>query len=493
MPEAPFAFDNSFARLPERFFARQEPTPVAAPALLRLNDAVAGQLGVSAAALRTPAAIAVLAGNAVPSGAEPLAAAYAGHQFGHYSPQLGDGRAILLGEVVGPDGVRRDVQLKGSGPTPFSRMGDGRCAVGPALRELVVSEAMARLGVRTTRTLAVVATGETVRRERARPGAVLCRIAESHVRVGTFQYWRARGDADALRALADHVIARNHPDVADDPFPHRALLRRVVRSTAELVASWLLVGFIHGVMNTDNVSVAGETIDYGPCAFMDGFDPRRVLSSIDEAGRYAYDNQPAVAHWNVTRFAEALLPLLADDVDRAVEIAREELGGFAEAFDAAYGAGLRAKLGLAETHPDDRRLAQDLLDRMASAGADFTLAFRTLSDAAERGEFGAFRSLFAGAPDAPDAWISAWRARIDAEGGLGTERAAAMRAVNPIYIPRNHLVEEALVAAENEGDLRPLDRLSAALAEPFSARGGFERYALPPEIHEIVPATFCGT
>ena len=318
---------------------------------------------------------------------------------------------------------------------------------------------------------------------------MLCRIAESHVRVGSFQFWRARDDLDALRALADHVIARNHPGVADDPSPYRALLRRVVGLTAELVASWMLVGFIHGVMNTDNVSVAGETIDYGPCAFMDGYDPGRVLSSIDHAGRYAYANQPAVAQWNLTRLAEALLPLLGDDGERSIAVAQEELGHFPEIFNAALGAGWRAKLGLTEAGAGDLGLAQDLLDRMAEAGTDFTGAFRTLSKAAESGEFEAFRSLFA---DTPDAWIAAWRARIETEGGFGPRRAAGMRAVNPIYIPRNHLVEEALVAAEND-DLGPLDNLLVALSEPFSERAGLERYALPPETHEIVQATFCGT
>ena len=488
-----FAFRNSYARLPDRFFARLDPTPVAAPALLRLNDALARTLGLDPDRLRAPDGIAALAGNHAPDGAEPLAMAYAGHQFGNFVPQLGDGRAILLGEVVGADGVRRDVQLKGAGPTPFSRMGDGRCAIGPALREYVVSEGMAGLGIPTTRALAVVATGERVMRERPRPGAVLTRIAESHVRVGTFQYFRVRDDVDALRALADHVIARNHPAAAADPFPYRALLRGMIGRTAALVARWLMVGFIHGVMNTDNVSVAGETIDYGPCAFLDAYHPGTVMSSIDQAGRYAFGNQPSVAQWNLTRLAEAMLPLLADDRDKGVEIAREELADFGAVFNAAYGAGRRAKLGLAQAQDDDGRLAQDLLDRMAEAGADYTLTFRALSDAADGSGTEAFRAQFAKAPDAIEAWLANWAARVGAEGGFSPARAAAMRAVNPVYIPRNHLVEEALDAAENGGDLLPLDRLLEALSEPFRERAGFERYKLPPEPHEIVQATFCGT
>ena len=488
-----FAFDNSYARLPERLFAWRDPTPVAAPALLRLNDGLARMMGLDAARLRTPAGVAVLAGNRVPGGAAPLAMAYAGHQFGNFVPQLGDGRAILLGEVVGPDGVRRDVQLKGAGPTPFSRMGDGRCAIGPALREYVVSEGMAGLGVPTTRALAVVATGEAVMRERARPGAVLTRIAASHVRVGTFQYLRVRDDVEALRALADHVIARNHPAAAADPAPYRALLRGVIARTAALVARWMLVGFIHGVMNTDNVSVAGETIDYGPCAFLDAYHPGTVLSSIDQAGRYAYGNQPSVARWNLVRLAEAMLPLLAEDADAGVAIAREELEQFSAVFNAAYGAGLRAKLGLAEAREDDLGLAQALLDRMAEAGADFTLTFRALSEAAAGGDAAPFRAQFAHAPEASAAWIAQWGARIAAEGGFSAARAAAMRAVNPLYVPRNHLVEEALEAAERGRDLAPLERLLEALSAPFHERAGFERYALPPEPHEVVQATFCGT
>ena len=381
-----FPFDNSYARLPERFFARLPPTPVAAPRLIRLNDKLARHLGLDPLELSSPEGVAILAGNAVPNLGEPLAMAYAGHQFGTFVPQLGDGRAILLGEVVDVDGVRRDIQLKGSGPTPFSRNGDGRAALGPVLREYIISEAMAALGIPTTRSLAVVTTGETVRREMPLPGAVLTRVASSHIRVGTFQFFAARGDVDGIRHLADHVIARHYPEAADAGNSYRALLELVIARQAELVAKWLLVGFIHGVMNTDNMSIAGETIDYGPCAFMDVYDPATVYSSIDTFGRYAYGNQPRIAQWNLTRLAETLLPLLAEDQDRAIEIANAALGGFAGRFEAAFAAGLRRKLGLLQEQPDDILLAQDLLDRMARNGADFTLTFRRLCDAASNAD-----------------------------------------------------------------------------------------------------------
>ncbi|TMJ72071.1 MAG: YdiU family protein, partial [Alphaproteobacteria bacterium] len=347
-----FPFDNSYARLPERFFARLPPTPVTAPRLIRLNEKLARQLGLDPLELSSSAGVAMLAGNTVPDLGEPLAMAYAGHQFGHFVPQLGDGRAILLGEVVDRDGVRRDIQLKGSGPTPFSRQGDGRAALGPVLREYIVSEAMAALGIPTTRTLAAVATGETVLRETPLPGAVLTRIASSHIRVGTFQFFAARGDVDGIRDLADYVIARHYPEAAAAPNRYRALLDSVIARQSELVAKWLLVGFIHGVMNTDNMSVAGETIDYGPCAFMDTYDPGTVYSSIDTVGRYAYGNQPRIAKWNLARLAETLLPLLAEDKDAAVAAAQEAIGAFATLFESAYTAGLRRKIGLVERRPD---------------------------------------------------------------------------------------------------------------------------------------------
>jgi uncharacterized protein YdiU (UPF0061 family) len=486
-PAASPAFDNSYARLPEALFARLPPTPVAAPRLLKLNGALARELGLDPAWLTSPAGVAMLAGNAVPDGAEPIAQAYSGHQFGHFSPSLGDGRAILVGEVVTPAGERRDIQLKGAGPTPFSRRGDGRAALGPVLREYIVAEAMAALGIPTTRALAAVATGEQVFREDALPGAVLTRIAASHIRVGTFQYFAARRDTASLRALLEHAIARHDPAAAQAENPALAFFEGVVARQAALIARWMLVGFIHGVMNTDNCAVSGETIDYGPCAFMDQYHPETVFSSIDHQGRYAYANQPAIAHWNLARLAEALLPLIGVDEAVAVEQAKGVLAGFSPAFGAAWKAGLLAKIGLRDEAPGDEELIQDLLARMAENQADFTLAFRRLADAAE-GDAAGFRALFTD-PAAADAWLVRWQARIAAGGA----DAAAMRAVNPAYIPRNHLVEEALAAAVQQDDLAPFEALLAVLARPFEDQPGRERYALPPQPEQRVRATFCGT
>jgi uncharacterized protein YdiU (UPF0061 family) len=488
-----FAFDNSYARLPDRFFARLGPTPVAAPRLVRLNEKLAWQLGLDARELATPEGVAILAGNRVPERGEPLAMAYAGHQFGHFVPQLGDGRAILLGEVVDRDGVRRDIQLKGSGPTPFSRQGDGRAALGPVMREYIVSEAMAALGIPTTRSLAAVMTGETVWRETPLPGAVLTRVASSHIRIGTFQFFAARGDVDGVRHLADHVIARHYPDAAAAENRYRALLDQVISRQAELVARWLLVGFIHGVMNTDNMSIAGETIDYGPCAFMDTYNPATVYSSIDTVGRYAYANQPRIAKWNLARLAEALLPLLAEDKDAAVKQGQEAISAFGTHFDAAYTAGLRRKLGLLQPRPDDLALGQDLLERMASDGADFTLTFRRLCDAAAAPEANAaVRGLFTD-PAAFDEWAARWRQRL-AEEEEGTEaRQAAMRAANPVFIPRNHLVEEAISAAVSHDDFAPFETLLTVISKPYEDRPTFGRYADPPRPEQVVRQTFCGT
>ena len=488
-----FPFDNSYARLPERFFARLPPTPVAAPRLIRLNEKLARQLGLDPIELSSSEGVAMLAGNAVPKLSEPLAMAYAGHQFGNFVPQLGDGRAVLLGEVVAVDGERRDIQLKGSGPTPFSRNGDGRAALGPVLREYIISEAMAALGIPTTRSLAVVTTGETVRREMPLPGAVLTRVASSHIRVGTFQFFAARGDVEAVRRLADYVIARHYPEAVDAANPYCALLDLVIARQAELVAKWLLVGFIHGVMNTDNMSIAGETIDYGPCAFIDTYDPATVYSSIDSFGRYAYGNQPRIAQWNLTRLAETLLPLLAENQDASVGVANEALGAFSGRFEAAYAAGLRRKLGLLQERPDDIPLAQDLLDRMARNGADFTLTFRRLCDAASSADAdAAVRSLFTD-PTAYDDWATSWRRRLaDDSEATGERRAAAMRAVNPAFIPRNHLVEEALSAAVNNGDLSAFENLLTVLSRPYDNQP-IARYAEPPRPDQVVHQTFCGT
>jgi uncharacterized protein YdiU (UPF0061 family) len=410
-----FPFDNSYARLPDRFFARVAPTAVTAPRLVRVNRELARQLRLDPDRLEQPEMVEILAGARVPDEASPIAMAYAGHQFGHFVPQLGDGRAILLGEIVDRDGVRRDVQLKGSGRTPFSRNGDGRAALGPVLREYVVSEAMAALGIPTTRSLAAVLTGETVVRETHLPGAVLTRVATSHIRIGTFQFFAARGDVDAVRLLADHAIARHYPEAAASGEPYRTFLERVIARQADLVAQWLLVGFIHGVMNTDNMSIAGETIDYGPCAFMDAYHPETVFSSIDRGGRYAFANQPGIAVWNLARLAEALLPLLSGQDEQAVEIAQEALAGFGPRFEAAFNAGLRKKLGLFTEQEDDGQLAADLLSRMAANQADFTLTFRRLGDAAaDPAADATVRSLFAD-PAAYDGWAARWRQRLDRE------------------------------------------------------------------------------
>jgi serine/tyrosine/threonine adenylyltransferase len=486
-----FPFDNSYARLPDRFFARVAPTPVAAPRLVRLNRELALQLNLDPDWLRSPDALEVLAGRRTPESAEPIALAYAGHQFGHFVPQLGDGRAVLLGEVVDRAGVRRDIQLKGSGRTPFSRGGDGRAALGPVLREYVVSEAMAALGIPTTRSLAAVMTGETVARETLLPGAVLTRVAASHVRVGTFQYFAARRDTEGVRLLADHVIARHYPDAAQAEHRYRALLEGVVARQADLVARWLLVGFIHGVMNTDNMSVAGETIDYGPCAFMDTYDPATVFSSIDQHGRYAYANQPRIAVWNLTRLAETLLPLLADDETQAIAQAEAVLDGFGDRFQAAWLGGLRRKLGLFSAEDDDGQLAQDFLGLLAAGKTDFTLAFRHLGETAA-GSDDTLRKLVGGT-EQYDAWMSRWRARIAKEPQDPQVRQAAMRGINPAFTPRNHRVEAMIDAAVQRDDFAPFEELLAVLSRPFEDQPGFEHYMQPPQEHERVLQTFCGT
>lgn len=488
-----FPFDNSYTALPDSFFARVAPTPVASPRLIKLNRPLAVHLGLDPDWLASPEGAEILSGKRVPDGADPIAMAYAGHQFGHFVPQLGDGRAILLGEVIDADGVRRDIQLKGSGPTPFSRRGDGRAALGPVLREYIVSETMAALGIPTTRSLAAVVTGESVIRETPLPGAVLTRVASSHIRVGTFQYFAARNDVEGVKRLADHVIARHYPAIANAERRYRALLDAVIARQAELVARWLLIGFIHGVMNTDNTSISGETIDYGPCAFMDSYDPATVFSSIDEQGRYAYGNQPRIALWNLTRFAETLLPLLSDEQDKAIADAQEALGAFAEKFNTAYQAGLRSKLGLSTERDGDPALAQDLLDAMAKNQADFTLTFRRLGAAAP-GIDGddAMRKLFAD-PTAYDEWAVRWRQRLSQEPLDAATRQSAMRSVNPAFIPRNHRVQAVIQAAVNSEDFAPFEELLAVMAKPYQDQPAYAAYADPAAPHERVLQTFCGT
>jgi uncharacterized protein YdiU (UPF0061 family) len=483
-------FDDSFVRDLEGLYVPWRGAPAPEPRLLVLNEDLAAELGVDPEALRAPEGVAVLAGSSAPEGATPVAQAYAGHQFGGYSPRLGDGRALLLGEVLDVHGARRDLHLKGSGRTPFARGGDGKAVVGPMLREYVVGEAMHALGIPTTRALAVVATGEQVARETLLPGAVLARIAASHIRVGTFQFAAATGDQELVRRLADHAIARHHPAAAEAPGPYLAFFEAVVEAQASLVARWMLVGFIHGVMNTDNMTISGETIDYGPCAFMDAFDPATVFSSIDHGGRYAYGNQPGIAQWNLARLGETLLPLVDADLEAALEAATAVLRTFPDRYQGHWRAGMRAKLGLAATRPEDEELVEDLLGLLQRERVDFTSAFRGLASAA-RGDAGPARALF-GDPAAFDGWAARWRDRLAADGGDPAAAADAMDRVNPVYIPRNHLVEEVLAAA-TAGDLDPLHRLVAVLARPFDERPGLEAYALPAPADFGAYATFCGT
>ena len=491
-----FDFKNTYARLPERFYARVAPTPVVDPHLIKVNVQLARNLGLDPDALASSQGVEILAGSRVAEGSEPLAMAYAGHQFGNFVPQLGDGRANLLGEVIGRDGVRYDIHLKGSGRTPFSRGGDGRAALGPVLREYIVSEAMAALGVPTARVLAAVMTGQQVMRETPQPGAVMTRVAASHLRVGTFQYFTARGDTEGTHILADYAIARHYLEAAQANQPYRALLNSVIARQAQLVAQWTLLGFIHGVMNTDNTSISGETIDYGPCAFMEAYEPNKVFSSIDQQGRYAYSNQPHAAHWNLVRLAESLLPLLNEEMgseEAGLASAQESLAAFAPHFDTARAAGLRRKLGLTIEHEGDLALAENLLDRMAANQADYTLTFRRLCDAVVGPEGDtAIRALFAD-PSAYDAWADDWRRRLGNESASAQERAEMMRRASPAFIPRNHLVQAAIEAAVDRQDFRPFEELLDVVSRPYDDRPDMDRYTTPARPEERVAATFCGT
>ena len=486
-----FGFDNSYVRDLEGLYQRWQATPASAPRLLALNDDLAAGLGVDADALRAPAGVDVLVGNAAPDGAAPVAQAYAGHQFGGFVPRLGDGRALLLGEVIDVHGRRRDLHLKGSGRTPFARRGDGKAVVGPMLREYVIGEAMHALGIPTSRALAVVATGDEVVRDTVLPGAVLVRVAASHLRVGTFEYAAAHGDATLVRRLADYAIARHHPEAAEADNPYLAFFERVVDAQASLVARWMLVGFIHGVMNTDNMAISGETIDYGPCAFMDAFDPETVFSSIDHGGRYSFGNQPHVAQWNLARLAETLLDLLdAENAETGRAAAIDVLQSFPDRFHAQWIGGMRAKLGLADDRPEGRALIGDLLALLRGQGVDYTSCFRALSSSL-RGDATRARSLFSD-PSVFDAWSERWRARLAADGSDPPAVADAMDRVNPVYIARNHQVEDALAAA-TAGDLLPFRRLVDVLVRPFDERPGLAAYAepAPPSFGDY--RTFCGT
>jgi serine/tyrosine/threonine adenylyltransferase len=485
-------FSNSYAALPEAFYARLDPLPVADPGLIKINAPLAAELGLELGGLDGATLAAVFSGNLVPEGAEPIAIAYAGHQFGQFVPQLGDGRAILLGELIEPSGARRDIQLKGSGRTPFSRGGDGRAALGPVLREYLVSESMHALGIPTTRTLAAVTTGETVLRETRLPGAILTRVAASHVRIGTFEYFAARRDHESVRRLADYVIDRHYPEIRTAERPYLELLRAVCGRQAALVAQWMRVGFIHGVMNTDNTSIPGETIDFGPCAFMDAYDPATVFSSIDTMGRYAYANQPLAAQWNLARFAETLLPLIDADASRAVEAAGPVVEAFQEDFEARWLAGMREKLGWSGSEPEDLDLARRWLELMHRFGCDFTRTNRRLADAL--GDPAAARELRAAfeASQEFDAWEAAWRARI-AHAASGPLAAESMRRANPAYIPRNHRVEAAIAAAVEHGDFGPFEEMLEVLSRPYEEQPGRDAHAAAPAPEERVLRTFCGT
>ncbi len=489
----PIPFDNSYTQLPARFFTRLNPTPVADPQSIRVNRELARLLGIDPDWLASPAGTAVIAGNDLPEGADPIATVYAGHQFGSYNPQLGDGRAILLGEILGSDGRRYDLQLKGSGRTPYSRGGDGRSPLGPVLREYIVSEAMYALGVPTTRALAAVTTGETVVRDTYVPGGVLARVAGSHIRIGTFQFFAAQGDEEALRRLTDYVIARHYPEAENADNPALALLQAVIANQAELVARWQLLGFIHGVMNTDNMLLSGETIDYGPCAFMDDYHPDRVFSSIDHGGRYAYRNQPGIAHWNLACLARALLPVLDEDGERAAELAQEAVDDFPGRFMAAHARGMAHKFGLSEVTDQDTALVEDFFSLLAEHQLDFTLAFRRLADLSD--ESGATRPVAEEFtfPDVFTGWLARWGDRLKQDPMAHGERQGIMYAANPVFIPRNHLVEEAIRAAEDAGDYAPFHRLVERTANPCVYDPADSLYALPPRAEQVVRQTFCGT
>ena len=501
MPNSlPFAFDNSYARLPAAFYRLCNPTPVAAPRLLKLNAALARELGLRLEGLDDHALAEIFAGNRLPEGAQPLAMAYAGHQFGSLVPQLGDGRAILLGEVIDRQGRRRDIQLKGAGKTPFSRGGDGRAPLGPVIREYLVSEAMHALGIPTTRALAAVSTGEQVIREQLLPGAVITRVAASHIRVGTFEFFALRRDFATLRTLADYVIQRHYPEIngpeingAEGNTRYLALLKAVIGRQAELVAQWMGIGFIHGVMNTDNTTISGETIDYGPCAFMDNYHPETVFSAIDTGGRYAYHMQPRIAQWNMARFAESLLPLLDDDRARAVAQTTALLHEFIPRYEKAWLARMGGKIGLSAPQQDDQKLIEELLAAMADNEVDFTLFFRRLCNAVENpANPDEIRPLF-NRPDAWESWAERWHQRLAADPLSSAERAKRMRALNPAVIPRNHRIEQAITKATEADDFSDFERLDQALAHPWEDDPERDQWLAPPTPAERVRRTFCGT
>lgn len=483
--ESGWNFDNSYARLPKSFFSSQNPVPVRSPKLIILNEPLAVSLGLNVEELQSEAGVAVFAGNQIPEGALPLAQAYAGHQFGHFT-MLGDGRAVLLGEQITPIGERFDIQLKGPGRTPYSRGGDGRAALGPMLREYIISEAMNGLGIPTTRSLAVVSTGELVIRETDQPGAILTRVAASHIRVGTFQYVAKWGTVEELRILADYTLTRHFPDVEADGGQYLSLLQEVIKRQAALIAKWQLVGFIHGVMNTDNMTVSGETIDYGPCAFMDVYDPETVFSSIDVQGRYAYGNQPYMAGWNLARFAETLLPLLDDNQEQAIKLAQDAISNFMELYKNNWLAGMRAKLGIFNEEKQDETLIDDLLSMMQKYRADYTNTFRALTfETLEE-------TILSGTPEFAQ-WVERWKERLQRQEESKASSSQLMRNSNPALIPRNHRVEAALEAAVNEGDYCVMEKLLEALSSPYAHTSAQAEYSTPPVPSSSPYRTFCGT
>ena len=488
---AGFEFDNSYARELRGFYVPSKAAEVPQPKLLRLNRGLAVELGLDPGVLTSSHGAAIFAGNATPEGASPLAQAYAGHQFGGFVPRLGDGRALLLGELLDRNGRRRDIQLKGSGRTSFSRGGDGKATIGPVLREYLISEAMHALGIPTTRALASVTTGERISREEELPGAVLTRVAASHIRVGTFQFFAARGEVEKVRQLADYSIARHYPELRGSDSPYLGFLAAVRDAQARLIARWMHVGFVHGVMNTDNMTISGETIDYGPCAFIDTYDPDAVFSSIDTLGRYAYGQQPLIARWNLGRLAETLLPLIDADTDRAIQLAGDAVNEFVDHYVAYWLGGMRAKLGLSTSEDDDLDLANGLLAALKGQNADYTLAFRRLSEAV-RGDDAPLRALLDDPSDF-DLWADRWRARLSRESVNAEARASAMNRVNPIYIPRNHKVEEALTAAVESQTLEPFETLLEVVENPYDEKEGLEAYASPAPASFGRYRTFCGT
>ena len=488
-----FTFDNSYSRLPERFYSRQLPTKVPVPKLINLNEELAIDLGLDPEVLKTPGGVQILTGNSIPDGAEPLAMAYAGHQFGSWVPELGDGRVLLLGELIGLDGVRRDIQWKGSGPTRFSRMGDGRAVLGPIMREYIISEGMNGLGIPTARTLSAALTGEKIMREQLLPGAILTRVAQSHVRVGTFEYFSARKDIEGLRLLSDYVIRRHFPDAGNSKNPYSTLLYEVAVRQANLIAKWMLFGFIHGVMNTDNMQVVGETIDYGPCAFLDTYQPDVVFSSIDHMGRYAFGNQPKIAQWNLICMGQALLPLISENKDSAISQVKEVIDIYSSIYEEEWAKGMIAKLGFVKKIDGDIQIVQDLLHNMAKNGADFTLTFRRLCDLSIKSSDsdGHVRDLFTDSKEF-DEWVIRWRRRLEIEGLGDTDRKSAMETVNPAFIPRNHLVDKAIRDGLNQ-DFGLFEKLLKVYKQPFKYQSEFKNFMKPPLSHQKVHQTFCGT